>query len=64
MDLQLFEFDKRFSAFGDQFTFYDYNNPTDFPAELESKFGIVVADPPYLVTQKTSSTFMCPIYVH
>ncbi len=31
------------------FTFYDYNEPEAVPNELHHSFGVVVADPPYLV---------------
>lgn len=46
---QLLEFDKRFEQYGDDFTFYDYNQPDDLPSSLKHSFPIVVADPPYLV---------------
>ncbi|XP_047972442.1 EEF1A lysine methyltransferase 1 [Salvia hispanica] len=45
---QLLEFDKRFEQYGDDFTFYDYNQPEDLPSSLKHSFPIVVADPPYL----------------
>uniref|UniRef100_A0A4W4HEB7 EEF1A lysine methyltransferase 1 n=1 Tax=Electrophorus electricus TaxID=8005 RepID=A0A4W4HEB7_ELEEL len=45
----LFEFDRRFSAYGDEFVFYDYSNPLCLPEEvLPQSFDIVIADPPYL----------------
>jgi hypothetical protein len=47
--VHLFEFDNRFSAFGGQFTFYDYNEPVRLPEEQRGHFQVVVADPPYLV---------------
>ena len=31
------------------FTFYDYNEPEDVPDALRNSFGVVIADPPYLV---------------
>ncbi|XP_051114316.1 uncharacterized protein LOC127239960 isoform X2 [Andrographis paniculata] len=45
---QILEYDKRFEQYGDEFTFYDYNNPVDLPSSLKHSFSIVVADPPYL----------------
>ncbi|XP_062862207.1 EEF1A lysine methyltransferase 1 [Trichomycterus rosablanca] len=45
----LFEFDQRFAAYGDEFIFYDYNNPLCLPEDvLPQSFDIVVVDPPYL----------------
>ncbi|XP_053483511.1 EEF1A lysine methyltransferase 1 [Ictalurus furcatus] len=45
----LLEFDRRFAAYGDEFIFYDYNNPLCLPEDvLPQSFDIVVADPPYL----------------
>ncbi|XP_075488547.1 uncharacterized protein LOC142527584 [Primulina tabacum] len=45
---QLLEYDQRFEQYGDEFTFYDYNQPEDLPLLLRHTFPIVVADPPYL----------------
>uniref|UniRef100_A0AAQ4PC64 EEF1A lysine methyltransferase 1 n=1 Tax=Gasterosteus aculeatus aculeatus TaxID=481459 RepID=A0AAQ4PC64_GASAC len=44
------EFDRRFAAYGDDFVFYDYNEPLTLPppAATEHSFDIVLADPPYL----------------
>ena len=53
------EFDRRFSCFGDSFVFYDYNEPTALPAELQWSFDLVVADPPFLsedCLRKTAQT--------
>ncbi|XP_016302208.1 protein-lysine N-methyltransferase n6amt2 [Sinocyclocheilus anshuiensis] len=45
----LLEFDRRFAAYGDEFVFYDYNNPLCLPEGLlPQSFDIVIADPPYL----------------
>ena len=44
----LLEFDKRFEMFGEDFLFYDYNEPLAFPDEFKNSFDIVVADPPFL----------------
>lgn len=45
---QLLEYDKRFEQYGAEFTFYDYNQPTDLPDSLKHSFPIIIADPPYL----------------
>ena len=47
-----FEFDRKFDLGDGGFTFYDYNSPTDLPADLKGHFDMIVADPPY-VTRET-----------
>ncbi|KAM9850930.1 EEF1A lysine methyltransferase 1 [Aulostomus maculatus] len=43
------EYDRRFAIYGDDFIFYDYNEPLSFPASVAPQsFDIVLADPPYL----------------
>ncbi|KAL2081100.1 hypothetical protein ACEWY4_022953 [Coilia grayii] len=44
------EYDRRFSVYGDEFVFYDYNNPLALPENIcpPQSFNIVIADPPYL----------------
>ncbi|XP_045910993.1 EEF1A lysine methyltransferase 1 isoform X1 [Micropterus dolomieu] len=43
------EYDRRFAAYGDDFVFYDYNEPLSLGANLPTQsFDIVLADPPYL----------------
>ncbi|XP_019196072.1 PREDICTED: protein-lysine N-methyltransferase N6AMT2 [Ipomoea nil] len=45
---QLLEYDQRFSSYGTEFTFYDYNKPEDLPLSLKHSYSVIVADPPYL----------------
>ncbi|XP_008996250.1 EEF1A lysine methyltransferase 1 isoform X1 [Callithrix jacchus] len=56
----IFEYDKRFAMYGEEFIFYDYNNPLDLPKRIAAhSFDIVIADPPYLSEEclrKTSET--------
>ncbi|XP_078513208.1 EEF1A lysine methyltransferase 1 isoform X3 [Lissotriton helveticus] len=56
----LLEYDRRFSVYGDDFVFYDYNRPLDLPKNIgANSFDIVVADPPYLSNEclgKTAQT--------
>ncbi|XP_006894161.1 PREDICTED: N(6)-adenine-specific DNA methyltransferase 2 [Elephantulus edwardii] len=56
----LFEYDRRFAVYGEEFIFYDYNNPLDLPKKIVAhSFDIVIADPPYLSEEclrKTSET--------
>ncbi|XP_028582129.1 EEF1A lysine methyltransferase 1 isoform X2 [Podarcis muralis] len=56
----LLEYDQRFSVYGAEYVFYDYNNPLNLPANLTAhSFDIVVADPPYLSEEclrKTAET--------
>ncbi|XP_063069815.1 EEF1A lysine methyltransferase 1 [Engraulis encrasicolus] len=44
------EFDRRFTVYGEEFVFYDYNEPLALPDSLASphSFDFVLADPPYL----------------
>lgn len=44
----LFEFDRRFSCFGDEFVFYDLYKPNDLPDRMQHSFDFVCADPPHL----------------
>lgn len=56
----ILEYDRRFSVYGEEFIFYDYNNPLSLPENLlPHSFDIVIADPPYLseeCLQKTAET--------
>ncbi|XP_021494748.1 EEF1A lysine methyltransferase 1 [Meriones unguiculatus] len=56
----IFEYDRRFAIYGEEFIFYDYNHPLDLPGRIAAhSFDIVVADPPYLSEEclrKTSET--------
>ncbi|XP_062983107.1 EEF1A lysine methyltransferase 1 [Elgaria multicarinata webbii] len=56
----ILEYDQRFSVHGDEYIFYDYNNPLNLPANLTAhSFDIVLADPPYLSEEclrKTTET--------
>lgn len=43
------EYDRRFATYGDEFIFYDYNEPLSLPSNVAPQsFDIVLADPPYL----------------
>lgn len=43
------EYDRRFATYGDDFVFYDYNEPLSLPAGVAPQsFDVVLADPPYL----------------
>jgi len=55
--VQLLEYDMRFEIYGNEFTFYDYNEPEDLPLQLKHCFHIIVADPPYLVKSLKFLTF-------
>ncbi|CAF0948200.1 unnamed protein product [Brachionus calyciflorus] len=48
IDIKLFEYDKRFEIYGEDFKFYDYKNPLDFDSKLEQYFDLIISDPPYL----------------
>ena len=42
------EYDDRFKVYGEDFVFYDFNEPLKLPETLKNSFDIVVADPPFL----------------
>ena len=48
LNFSLFEFDKRFSIFGDDYNFYDLNKPKDIDSKHHNKYDIIIADPPFL----------------
>ncbi|KAJ0817793.1 putative DNA methylase, N-6 adenine-specific, methyltransferase EEF1AKMT1/ZCCHC4 [Helianthus annuus] len=48
LPVQLLEYDKRFEQYGNEFTYYDYNEPLELPSSMKQSFSIIVADPPYL----------------
>jgi hypothetical protein len=48
LNIVLFEFDKRFSIFGEAFNFYDLNKPLEIDEKHHKKYDIIVADPPFL----------------
>lgn len=51
IEIKLFEYDKRFEIYGEDFVFYDYKNPLGFSAELENYFDLIIADPPFLSSE-------------
>ncbi|KAH0005642.1 N-6 adenine-specific DNA methyltransferas-like protein 2, partial [Aureobasidium melanogenum] len=46
--LMLLEFDERFAVFKDDFTFYDYKQPTKLDPSLKGSFDRIICDPPFL----------------
>lgn len=54
--VKVFEFDKRFSQFGDDFIFYDYNFPLNVPENFKQYFDLVIADPPFLSDECLTKT--------
>ncbi|BBN03583.1 EEF1A lysine methyltransferase 1 [Marchantia polymorpha subsp. ruderalis] len=63
LPVRILEFDERFSKFGDDFVFYDYNRPTDVPPTLREACQIVVADPPYLSRECLEKTVQTMKYL-
>ncbi|KAJ2785168.1 Protein-lysine N-methyltransferase efm5 [Coemansia interrupta] len=57
-DAYVFEFDKRFDLFKEQFVFYDFNKPLGFARaeEMKGMFRFIVADPPFLNEDCLSQT--------
>lgn len=52
----LFEYDKRFNVFGEDFIFYDYNLPLSIPREKSQYYDVVLADPPFLSEECLTKT--------
>lgn len=46
--LFLLEYDKRFEVLGEDFVFYDYQQPLRLPAKLKGHFDRIICDPPFL----------------
>mmetsp|Transcript_17453 Transcript_17453/g.24219 ORF Transcript_17453/g.24219 Transcript_17453/m.24219 type:complete len:223 (-) Transcript_17453:86-754(-) len=44
----LFEYDKRFQVYGEQFVFYDVNDPQNLPSNFANAFDVILLDPPFL----------------
>ena len=58
-NVKVFEFDKRFQAFGDDYVFYDVNKPLDLDETHKNSYDILVVDPPFLsvdIALKASAT--------
>ncbi|KAM7452137.1 EEF1A lysine methyltransferase 1 [Porites harrisoni] len=56
-EAKIFEFDRRFYVFGEDFVFYDYNKPLDLPDSItECSFDVVFADPPFLSEECLTKT--------
>ncbi|CAB0014703.1 unnamed protein product [Nesidiocoris tenuis] len=52
----LFEFDKRFAALGNDFNFYNYENPLEISQSYANHFDLVIADPPFLSEECLTKT--------
>lgn len=46
--VRIFEFDTRFSKFGDDFVYYDYNEIGTNIKKYQKSFNIIFVDPPFL----------------
>lgn len=57
--VQIFEFDKRFSAYGDDFVFYDFNeaDTDNYLQDLWKKYDLIIADPPFLSEECITKIF-------
>jgi len=50
-NVHLFEYDKRFEAFGSAFFFYDYKYPENIPDSCCKKYSVIILDPPFLTPE-------------
>uniref|UniRef100_A0A1A9X292 Protein-lysine N-methyltransferase n=1 Tax=Glossina brevipalpis TaxID=37001 RepID=A0A1A9X292_9MUSC len=59
--VRIFEYDKRFAAFGDDFVFYDFNEGCNANnlRQFNQQYDLIVADPPFL--SEECITKMCKI---
>ena len=51
ISIKLFEFDRRFEVYGEDYVFYDYKEPLNIPETLENAFDLIIADPPFLSSE-------------
>lgn len=60
----LLEYDKRFSIYGKEFFFYDYNNPLNLHEDLQPhSCDLVITDPPYLSDECLSKVALTVKYL-
>ncbi|XP_078258576.1 EEF1A lysine methyltransferase 1 isoform X2 [Rhinoraja longicauda] len=60
----LLEYDRRFSVYGKDFYFYDYNNPLNLHEDLQPlSCDLVIADPPYLSDECLSKVALTVKYL-
>ncbi|KRT80180.1 hypothetical protein AMK59_8697 [Oryctes borbonicus] len=55
-EVHLYEYDMRFSAFGNDFIKYDYANPLNLPQKYNAYYELVIADPPFLSEECLAKT--------
>ena len=58
INIKLFEYDKRFEIYGNDFVFYDYKEPLNFDQNLKDFFDLIIADPPFLADECQIKTGM------
>lgn len=59
INIHIFEFDKRFSLYKEDYSFYDFNDPFNLDIKFKNSFDYVLADPPFLSDEcweKTAAT--------
>ena len=62
-DATVFEYDKRFAAYGSDFIFYDYKSPLSVPKECRESYDLVFADPPFLSDECLTKTAVTMKYI-
>lgn len=50
------EYDSRFNIYGEDFIFYDFNQPLKLDSDLKNSFDLVIADPPFLTDACLTNT--------
>nr|POE98318.1 protein-lysine n-methyltransferase efm5 [Quercus suber] len=61
--LRLFEFDRRFEVFGEDFVEYDFQNPLRLPVDLKGRFDRIICDPPFLSEDCQTKTAITARYL-
>uniref|UniRef100_A0A0B7ASV4 Protein-lysine N-methyltransferase ORF140848 n=1 Tax=Arion vulgaris TaxID=1028688 RepID=A0A0B7ASV4_9EUPU len=56
VEVKCFEYDQRFQMYGQDFIFYDFNDPLNLDMSLKNHFDVVVADPPFLSEECLTKT--------
>ncbi|CAG9818493.1 unnamed protein product [Phaedon cochleariae] len=62
-EITLFEYDRRFAAYGEDFIFYDYKSPLGIQRDKADYYDLVIADPPFLSEECLTKTAVTVRYL-
>ncbi|CAG5131573.1 unnamed protein product [Candidula unifasciata] len=63
VEVKCLEYDRKFEMFGNDFIFYDFNEPLDLDTCLKNHFDVVIADPPFLSEECLTKTALTLKYL-